>query len=51
MENTTNEIREIAGKKYEVIKSPCTCSCHRTGAIHMMACCNNGWVEHLKEIK
>jgi hypothetical protein len=59
MENT--EIREIGGKKYEanfcklsnilLIKTPYTCSCHHTGALHMMACCNNGWKEHLREIK
>ena len=49
MENT--EIREIGGKKYEVIKTPCTCSCHHTGALHIMAYCNNGWKEHLREIK
>lgn len=50
MENI-NEIREIGGKKYEVIKSPCNCSCHRNGGLHIVACCNNGWVEHFREVK
>jgi hypothetical protein len=51
MENTNNEIREIGGKKYEVTKLPCHCHCHLSGAIHSFPCCNNGWVEHFREIK
>jgi len=42
------EIREVGGNKYRVVKTRCTCRCHtNTGIVHMIACCNNGWVETL----
>lgn len=44
------EIREVYGKKYEVTKVPCTCYCHRSNALHISACCDNGWVEILREV-
>jgi hypothetical protein len=47
-----NEIREIGDKKYEVVKTPCDCICHKqSGVMHIMACCNDGFSEHLVEIK
>lgn len=47
-----NEIRELHGRKYEVIKTLCDCICHKQpGVRHIMACCNNGFIEHLIEIK
>jgi hypothetical protein len=52
MENTNNEIREIGGKKYEVTKLPCDCPCHLSNLVnHCTPCCNNGWVEQLREVK
>jgi hypothetical protein len=42
------ERRTINGIEYIVDYHPCTCSCHSTGAIHFMACCNGGWVEYLR---
>ena len=52
------EIREVYGKKYEVTKVPCTCYCHRSKnfyikfphLLHIAACCDNGWVEILREV-
>jgi hypothetical protein len=31
----------------ETTKIRCTCSCHQPGnhIMHIMACCNNGWIE------
>lgn len=47
------EIRIIKGVKYRVIKTPCTCPCHKTGEriVHIRACCNDGYVARLEKIK
>ena len=43
------ETRTFGGIEYTVIKTPCTCPCHSSnGSIkHVMACCFNGYKEHL----
>ena len=46
------EIREIGGVKYKVVKTPCTCMCHkRKGVMYIRACCNDGFKETLIKIK
>lgn len=48
-----DEIRIIGGKKYKVVKTPCTCICHRfpEGSVkHVMPCCIDGYKEHLVRV-
>lgn len=45
-----NEVRidYLTGQKYDaIIKTKCTCDCHKKGVImmHIMACCKNGYIE------
>jgi hypothetical protein len=44
------ERRVINGVEYIVDYYPCNCSCHSTGAIHIMACCNGGWIESFRKV-
>jgi hypothetical protein len=47
--NPSEEIREIGGKKYKVVKTPCTCMCHSSKfeVMHVMACCQDGFKSRL----
>lgn len=37
----------IEGKRYRISRTPCTCSCHTDEGMtmHIMACCNDGWIK------
>lgn len=45
------EVREINKIKYKVTKTKCNCSCHSSGAMHCIPCCNNGYNEMLIKIE
>lgn len=46
----SENIRTFNGVEYRVIKTPCTCICHsHVKVLHVKACCNNGFVEHLEK--
>ncbi len=43
MENSNFEIKEMFGKKFKFIKTPCKCRCHQNNKIkHIKTCCDNG---------
>lgn len=43
-------IKIIDGVKYRVVRHRCVCSCHTTGAVHFVACCNDGFIESLEKV-
>ena len=46
------EIRRINGIDYKVVKVPCNCHCHKEKWVrHIMACCDNGYVEKLIKLE
>lgn len=52
MEKGNSEIREINGNKFKVTKERCNCDCHSNEIkmMHIIACCNNGWLERFEEM-
>ncbi len=48
-------IKTINGKSCVVTRTPCDCVCHTVlinpEYIHIKACCDDGWVEEIEEIK
>lgn len=44
-----DKTRIINGITYDVIRTKCNCVCHKEGykVVHIRACCNGGWKEHL----
>lgn len=45
------KICEFTGKRYDAIRiTKCNCPCHKGGMMHIVPCCNNGYIEERRYI-